>query len=259
MRFAILRRESPNPLHSLVAPYVLDALDDAERERFGRHLVTCASCQEEVRGFEAVAAALAETAVLVPPAGLRGRVLAAVSDTRKLSVHAHARPARRGLRKTSPASHSSRLLRPALAVGAAGLAASVVLGGIAASARNGQSAAQARTQAITAVLSAPDARLLSAPTSAGGSATVIASVRQGKMVFTSSGLRPLPGSHVYQLWFMGRTTRSAGLVLPTAKGRTAPVIASGLAAGDRIGVTVEPTHGSTTPTTAPIVVLTLNT
>lgn len=254
MRLAIPRRESP---HSLTGPYALDALDSAERDRFEHHLRDCASCQDEVCGFATVAAALAETAAVVPPTGLRDQVLAAVSVTRQLPLEASARPTPRGQRKTRPAPRSRWLPRLALAAGAAGLAAAAVLGGVTVSAQNGQSAAQAQAQAITAVLSAPDARLVSAPTSAGGSATAVASVRQGKMVFTSSGLRPLPGSRVYQLWFMGKTTRSAGLVPAAAEGRTAPVLASGLAPGDKIGVTIEPAGGSSAPTTAPIVLMTL--
>jgi anti-sigma-K factor RskA len=242
MRLAIPRRE---PVHSIAGPYALDALDDAERDRFERHLRGCASCSGEVRGFTAVAAALAEAVTEAPPAGLRDQVLAAVAGTR------------RGVRKPRRAARSPWLPRLALAAGAAGLTASAVLGGVTVAARHGQSAAQAQAQAIAAVLSAPDAWLVSAPTSAGGSATVVASVRAGTMVFTSSGLRPLPGSRVYQLWFVGRTIRSAGLVPAAIGGRTAPVVASGLAAGDKIGVSVEPAGGSSAPTTVPVVLMAL--
>jgi hypothetical protein len=255
VRLAIPRRESP---HSLAGAYALDALDSARRDRFERHLRDCAPCSGEVRGFATVTTALAGAAGMIPPAGLRDQVLAAVSVTRQLPLEAPARPIRRGHRQTRPASRSQWLPRLALAAGTAGLAASAVLGGVTVSARNGQSAAQAQTQAITAVLSAPDARLVSAPTSAGGSATAVASVRQGKMVFISSGLPPLPGSRVYQLWFIGRTTRSAGLVPVAAGGTTGPVLASGLAAGDKIGVTIEPAGGTSAPTTAPIVLMTLH-
>jgi hypothetical protein len=254
MRLAIPRREL---VHSIAGPYALDALDDGERDRFERHLRGCASCQDEVRGFTAVAAALAEAATGVPPAGLRDQVLAAVSVTRQLSSEVTVRRAGRGGRKTRPTPRSQWLPRLSLAAGAVGLAASAVLGGVTVAARNGQSAAQAQAQAIAAVLSAPDARLMSAPTSVGGSATVVASVRQGTMVFTSSGLRSLPESRVYQLWFIGRTIRPAGLVPAAIGGRTAPVLASGLAAGDKIGVTIEPAGGSSAPTTAPIVLMTL--
>jgi Anti-sigma-K factor rskA len=251
VRLAILRRDSP---HSLAGPYALDALDGTGRGRFERHLRGCASCQGEVRDFAVAVAALAETAAIVPPAGLRDQVLAAASVTRQLPPEAPARQTGRGARKTA---YSPWLPRLALATGAVGLAAAAVLGGVTVSARNSQSAAQAQALEIAAVLSAPDARLVSAPTSVGGSTTVVVSVRQGRMVFTSSGLRPLPVSRVYQLWFIGRAIRSAGLVPAAANGKTAPVLASGLTAGDKIGVTVEAAGGSSEPTTAPIVVMSL--
>ena len=109
------------------------------------------------------------------------------------------------------------------------------------------------------VLAAPDAQIASARTSAGGIATVVASHSAGSMVFTSVGLQALPPSKVYELWFLGKTTRPAGLLPPpTRAGRTPPVLASGLAVGDKIGVTVEPAGGSSSPTTTPIVVLTLS-
>lgn len=265
MKPAMPPRES---LHALAGPYALNALDEAERDQFERHLRGCAACQGEIRGFAAVVAALPGPTAEMPPAGLRARVLAAVSATRQLSPgvttspEAPKVPVTPALRascgeRRSRGRRSSWLPRLALATGAAGLAASAVLGGVTVSARNGQSAAQVQTQAIAAVLAAPGARLVSAPTSAGGRATVVAAVRQGTMVFTSSGLRSLRGSRVYQLWFIGRTTRSAGLVPAAIGGRTAPVLASGLAAGDKIGVTVEPAGGSSAPTTAPIVVMTL--
>ena len=107
---------------------------------------------------------------------------------------------------------------------------------------------------IAALLSAPDALVASAATSAGGTATVVASLGAAAMVFTGAGLPVLPPSSVYELWFIGAGgARPAGLVPPTP----APVLAAGLSGGDAIGVTVEPAGGSPAPTTTPIVVLTL--
>ena len=117
-------------------------------------------------------------------------------------------------------------------------------------------AARAGDPAIAAVLSAPDARTTSAATSAGGTATVVASAREGKLVFTSSGLPVLSAQQVYELWLIGQGgARPAGLVPPASGESTAPVLASGLEAGDKVGVTVEPAGGTTSPTTAPIVVM----
>ena len=114
---------------------------------------------------------------------------------------------------------------------------------------------------IASLLSAPDALVASAATSAGGTATVVASRSAAAMVFTSTGLPPLQPASVYELWFIGAGgARPAGLVPaapPGGRAGTPPVLASGLSQGDAIGVTVEPAGGSAAPTSAPIVVLTL--
>jgi anti-sigma-K factor RskA len=117
-------------------------------------------------------------------------------------------------------------------------------------------AARTDDPAIAAVLSAPDARTTSAATSAGGTATVVASARAGKLVFTSFGLPALSPQQVYELWFIGGGgARPAGLVPPADGESTPPVLASGLEAGDKFGVTVEPAGGTASPTTTPIVVM----
>ncbi len=51
--------------------------------------------------------------------------------------------------------------------------------------------------------------------------------------------------------------RPAGLLPHPAAGRTSPLLAAGLTAGDRIGRTVEPAGGSRQPTSTPILVMTL--
>ena len=120
------------------------------------------------------------------------------------------------------------------------------------------SAAQAGNAAIAALMSAPDARTTSAATSAGGTATVVSSLREAAIVFTSSGLRALPPTEVYELWFIGDGgARPAGLVPPASGGGTEPVLASGLGPGDKVGVTIEPAGGTAAPTTTPIVVMAL--
>ena len=243
-------------LHALAGAYALYALDGAERDRFERHLRGCRACESEVRGFAATAAALAMAAAAEPPPGLKQRVLAAAAVTRQSPPEVGKVAARRRPRTTTP----RRAWLPRLAVSAAavGLVAAAVLGGITVWTQHQLTTAQAENQAIAAVLAAPDAQIASAPTTAGGTATVVASHSEAKMVFTSSGLGALPPSKVYELWFLGKTARPAGLLPPARAGRTAPVLASGLTAGDKVGVTVEPAGGSSSPTTTPIVVLTLS-
>ncbi len=240
-------------MHALAGPYALDALDGAERDRFERHLRRCQACESEVRGFAATATALAMAAAAEPPPGLRARVLAASTVIRQ------APPVVAIGRHRGPAAPRSRWVpRVALALGAGGIAAAAALGVVQVSTQHRLDSAQAYSQEIATVLTAPDARLTTAPTSAGGTAVVVVSRTERKLVFTSSGLPALPNAKVYELWLLGPgTARPAGLLPAPAGGKTAPVLASGVQADDKVGLTVEPAGGTSSPTTTPILEMTL--
>jgi anti-sigma factor ChrR (cupin superfamily) len=65
--------------HPEIAGWVLGALDRAEAEAFGRHVLSCVQCQAAAAEFEAVAKALDQPVPADdPPAGLEARVMAAV-------------------------------------------------------------------------------------------------------------------------------------------------------------------------------------
>ena len=243
-------------LHALAGAYALDALDGAERERFERHLRRCPACERELRGFAATAAALAMVATAEPPPGLKQRVLTATAVTRQSPPEVAERHVARPATRSAP--RSPWVPRIALAVGAAGLAAAAALGVVEVATQHRLDSALAHNQQIAAVLAAPDARLATAPTTAGGTAVVVVSRAQEQLVFTSSGLPPLPAQQVYELWLLGPgTARPAGLLPLPSGGKTAPVLASGVQADDKVGVTVEPAGGTSSPTTTPIVVMTL--
>jgi anti-sigma-K factor RskA len=239
-------------VHALAGLYALDALDDHERVRFERHLRRCAACERDVRGFARTATALAMAAAAQPPPELKARVLAAASVTRQAPAAAA------GHTRSAAGTRSRWVPRAGIAIGAAGLAAAAALGVVQVSTQQRLDSSAAREQEIAAVLTAPDARIAAAGTSVGGRAVVVVSRTERTMVFTSSGLPALPSSRVYELWLLGPgSARSAGLLPPPSSGSTAPVLASGVAADDKVGVTVEPAGGTTSPTTTPIVVLTL--
>ena len=150
------------------------------------------------------------------------------------------------------------LPRLAAAVTAAAVAAAVALGVIQSSTQHRLDQAQAASRSIAAVLAAPDARLTVHRTTAGGVATVVASRSRHALIISTAGLPALHGGKVYELWFLsGQTARRAGLLPAPAAGRTAPLLASGLAAGDAVALTVEPAGGTSHPTTKPIVVVPL--
>ncbi|MGW6546712.1 RskA family anti-sigma factor, partial [Streptomyces massasporeus] len=75
---SLFRRED---LHSLAAPYALDALEPPERVRFQKHLRDCDRCAAEVRALTEDAVRLAWSTTAPPPAALRDRVMLAVRTT----------------------------------------------------------------------------------------------------------------------------------------------------------------------------------
>jgi anti-sigma-K factor RskA len=249
-------------LHALAGAYALDALDEgAEQERFIRHVRRCRSCAEEVRGFREVATALAFAAAVEPPPELRERVMTAVGRTRQLPPEVI--PQRR-FRIWLPRIPQGVWLPRLALVTVAGAIAAVVALSIALSNTNQQLSFQrAQSQAIAAVLAAPDVRTAKGPVSTGGVATVVLSARKRELVISTSGLAALPEGKTYELWLIGPTpaqgtgARRAGLLPPAVAGSTTPVLASGLLAGDVLGITVEPAGGTSQPTTTPILELKL--
>jgi anti-sigma-K factor RskA len=246
------RRLRPSRLHDLADAYALDALDESQRLRFERHLRGCPACADDVRKYTEIATALAMAVAAQPPAGMRDRVLAATTVTRQLP------PEVAGPRRLPSLPRSPWVPRLALAGAVVGVAAAVTLGVVQVSTQDRLNTVQTENQAIAAVLSAGDAQITSATSSVGGTATVVLSYSQGKIVFTSSGLPALPSSEVYELWLIGPVhARSAGLLSEASNGKTSPVLASGLQTDDKVGVTVEPAGGTSSPTTTPILAMTL--
>ena len=239
-------------LHTLTGVYVLDAVEPAERDRFEHHLRRCKPCGHEVRGLAETTTGLAIAVAMAPPPELKERVLTTVAVTRQLP------PAAERRRRAWPAPHPARLPWLAGAVAAVGLAVVVALGAVGLSTRRELDSARAQNQAIAAVLGAPDARIITQATAAGGTATIVVSRAEQKLIFTAAGLPSLPAAKVYELWLIGPPqVRKAGLLAAPSAGKTPPVLASGLVAGDKVGVTVEPAGGTSKPTTTPILVMSL--
>ncbi len=238
-------------LHSLSGAYALDALEaGGERDRFTRHLGRCPSCASEVRGFREVATALAFATAVEPPAGLRDRVLAAAARTRQVppEVSTHARP-----RRTRP-------WVPWLSgvVATASIVVAVLFGFAQAHTQDELNQVKAANQAISLLLSAPRAKLLTHVVTHGGVATVVLAADRHELAVVTTGLPALPAGQVYQLWLIGKPKIvSAGLLPAARNGQTPAVLATGVVKGDTLGLTVEPAGGSAQPTTTPILALPL--
>jgi anti-sigma-K factor RskA len=222
--------------HVLTGSYALDALPDPERAEFERHLQHCPSCEAEVRGLRETAARLAMAQALQPPPGMEQRVLAAAYRTRQLPP-------------LPPAHHRRVPRRVAAFAAAASVAAAVALGITQVSTQHQLESTRTSDAAITRVVTAPDARIQTTRTSAGGRVTVVASAALREAVITGTGTPP--AGRVYQVWVMSPSgARSAGLMAGPST-----LLASAVVPGDRIGITVEPAGGTSRPTTTPVAVL----
>jgi len=256
--------EQRTGLHGLVGAYVLDAVEDGDRAEFERHLLTCEQCRDDVRGLREATARLAAAAAITPRPELRQATLQAAAVVRPLRpIVAGGRAA--AMPRRGHALAGRVMARPWLAAAAAGLAvvlavAAVVLGLQAGSMHQRLAAQEQRDSAITAVLGAHDAVILTAAVSTGGTATVVMSHQARSLVFTAKGLAQLPGLMAYELWLAGPAgITPAGMLPPGHRGMSGPMVVGGLARGEQLEMTVEPASGSRQPTSAPIVRLVLDT
>jgi anti-sigma-K factor RskA len=256
-------REDP---HTLAGAYAMDAVDERDRTRFERHLARCEPCRQEIRGLREATAALAAGAAVQPPAALRDAVLQAVAYSRQappVPGRDAAALADRHDEHAAPRGRAGRRVAgrwaPRLVIGLAAAAAvvAVVLGVTAyAHMEHRLDQAQGGDHTVAAVLSAPDARMVSGHVSTGGTATVVMSHLMHMLVFTAADLRALPPQEAYELWLIGPSgRRPAGMLAGSGHGRMiGPMVVSGLSAGDRVGLTVEPVTGSARPT-SPLILL----
>jgi anti-sigma-K factor RskA len=249
-------------LHALVGAYVMDAVEGGDRAEFERHLLTCEQCRDDVRGLREATARLAAAAAIKPRPELREPTLQAAAVIRQLPpVVAGERMAmaRRGRWAAGRV-----IARPWLAAVAAALVvvltvSAVLLGVQAGSMHQRLAAQQQRDRAMTAVLGAHDAVVLTAAVSTGGTATVVMSHQARSLVFTARGLARLPGIRAYELWLAGPAgITPAGMLPPGYRGMSGPMVVSGLARGEQLELTVEPASGSRQPTSPPIVQLVLD-
>jgi anti-sigma-K factor RskA len=245
-----IRREVP---HTLAGAYALDALTEPDRVRFERHLAGCEACRQEAGSLREAAGRLAAVPAAPPPPHVREQVLAEAARTRQqppLTADVPAGSGRRAIRWRAP--------RMAVAIAGGCILVALVLGGLFIHTQRSLSVEQAHNRAMATILNAPDATIMSAKAVKSGSATVVMSHRDHALVLTTAMLPALPAGQRYQVWLMGpRRIRPAGMLPVPHRGMTAPVVVSGVAPGDMVGLTVEPASGSTVPSSAPVLMLVL--
>ena len=209
-------------LHSLTGLYAIDALDDAERARFESHLAGCEACQEEVAGFRATAARLADATAEPPPARLRDAVLAAASQTPQIAGSNRGRPSR-------------NVTRVVLAVAAALVL--VVAGWVA------LRSSDPDADLIDQVAAASDART-SPIDGAGWDGKLVWSDEAGQAVLVVDEMPAPPSGKVYETWVIDDAGAARSTLFhPDGDGRTV-VAVSGFHPGvHTVAVTPEPPRG----------------
>ena len=250
-------------LRDLSGGYALGALSEAERRAFEAHLSTCPECAEEVRGFAAVAAGLAQGVPQVdPPAALRERVLREAIAAPRPAAGVEARSSRGLLTFLSAASALVALALGLYAVSLQQRIRALEEELRIASARAlemqqqlvGYRVASDRASEIRAILAAPDLRrieLAGQKAAPGASGRAFWSPAHGLVVAFDS-LPPTSADRVYQLWVFppgSKVPLSAGLLDLYPDGRALALGAPGSAV--RVGtvaVTLEPAGGRPLPT-----------
>ncbi|MGW7544375.1 anti-sigma factor [Streptomyces sp. NPDC054770] len=257
----LLHRED---LHSLAAPYALDALEPGERRRFEKHLGDCDRCADEVRALTEDAVRLAFSAAAPPPLAMRDRVLAAVRATPQESApipeHTPQLPPHVWGAQPPPDRVRVRTRRPlfvpfATATAAAALVVASLFAVQVGRTQDQLDAERAQSREIAHVLAATDVRTTSYEDARGRSIGAVASVSEGRAVVTLSGYGTPSNGRVHQLWLMRPRVQPRSLGLFKAG---TPLVATGLSkSATSLAVTVEPAGGSAQPTSQPVVQLAL--
>jgi anti-sigma-K factor RskA len=222
-------------LHSLVAPYALDALEGDEERGFEAHLALCERCRDELAGLREAAAALAYGAAgPAPPPELKNRILDQARSERTNVV-----PITRRRRNWTA---------PLAAAAAVAACAALGLGIWAATLKSDLDAArtQARNNPLVSVLVQPGAKFV--PLTGGG-----------KLAYAPSGSATLvvdapraPRGKTYEAWVIDRGTPTRAGLFRGGGGPAVIRIARRVRPGAVVAVTLERSGGVDQPTQKPL-------
>ena len=254
----------------LAEVYALDAVDDAERAAIEGYLLSApqaerAAFDERVRqARETLATSF--TAEEEPPAGLLDRILASlpVQDADAapgghpsqeplpvppVVAHPVREPSQLAVtddlgaaRKRREERHRPQGMRNWL-IGVAA-AAIIALGGVGVGAYMAN-----QNDPLNQVLQAGDVRQATVNVTGGGTATVSVSPSKDAIVVKMNDVPAPPAGKVYQMWLIpkdGSAPVSQGLM--DAEALSKPAVVKGISTAASLGITVEPTGGSTSPT-----------
>lgn len=221
----------------LVAGYVLDALEPADRADVEGHLAGCKRCAERLRWYVPAVDVLAESVPQhAPPERLRERLLATVRADAAL-VEADA-PAPEMLEGRFRRWFGALLLRPSYALAA--IIVAIALAGATGWVLHGDDDGAVRTVAVESVDRSAQVRGELA-------------IHSDRAILTADGLPEIGRDEVFQVWLTADSEPSPGAVFVAERGGHSQVaIERSLEGFDGVMVTREPDGGSEEPTSLPI-------
>jgi anti-sigma factor RsiW len=239
----------------LVGAYVLDALEESERDSFEIHLIDCATCRMEVVDLMQVVDVLPLAVEPVePPAEVKSRLLEAVASDSVV------RPSLMSIPGSAPAPRRRRSINPYVSV--LGLAAAVVIAALGfwnvqlqgQVSHEKMNAAYAR-DVSHAILNGATVAALS-PTQAGASTqAALVQPKNGGSPFLLIGNMPsAPKNKVYELWYLrGSKPYRVKVFNPSGTGTSVVPLSTPATTYGVAAITVENgPNGSAKPTTSPI-------
>jgi hypothetical protein len=221
-------------LLALATPYALHALTESERADVDRQLAAAppevaAAFADEVRAVRETMAVVSAATAVEPPAPLRDRLLATVSDdpVRQIS--------------SGRATRWRTTILAAAAVLAIGLGALGVGFAMRPPAPTTSTAEQ--------VFAAPDVQTVSGPIPSGGTATLVFSHEKDAGVLVMNNVPPPRPGTVYQMWLVGEgTPKSAGTMDAKSVAPSTTAVLPDLGTSTALAFTIEPGSGSAQPT-----------
>jgi anti-sigma-K factor RskA len=229
----------PNDIHDsddllvMATPYALHAMPQSDVDDIDRQLAhapesVATAFANEVRAVREARALVSASTAAEPPAQLRDRVLTAVDGGRVIELHPR----------------STRTRTAVIAVAAA-LAFGLGAAGIGFAVRP-----EPKPTAAEQIFDAPDVRTVSGDIPTGGTATVVFSRERNAGVLVMNNVAPPKPGTVYQMWLVGgHGPESAGTMDAAAVAPSTTAVLPDLGDSSSLAFTVEPSGGSTSPTT----------
>lgn len=237
-----------NDMHALAGAYVMNALDDEEREAFEAYMDASPATRAEVGSLREVTALLGTAAAETPPEGLKRSVMAEIDTVRQERPVVSSLETARAAKGTAPPAPNARpwLTRAALSVAAVAAVLSIGLGSTVIDLSNRLDQIEQRNSEVSTVLVAPDTvrREVALPT--GGLITAMISDGHGAAVAVADGLPALDDAHIYALW--GIVDGTPVPIGELHNGVPLTVVTGGL---DALALTIEPRGELHQPTTSP--------